>query len=209
MNLAKTMRRKHQQVGDKTVLERWLDEATVGRLATVDEHGYPVIVPVNFAYVDGKIVFHSAREGEKLDNIRRDGKVGFEIDRVFAIVPPLVRGCQTHCFYQSIVIRGRARILDDVKDMEAKERALVLLVRKYSPDFADVPLTDVDKASVAEIAIEHISGKEDFGQTWSPELKLAVARKLMKPGDGEAAEVIARMGLTMDEVIGKGQGGAA
>lgn len=97
------MRRLYQQVNDVVTLEKWLDEATVGRLATVDEYGYPVIKPVNYVYAKGKIFFHSAPQGEKLDHIRREARVGFEIDKVFAIIPPIERGCQTHCFYQSII----------------------------------------------------------------------------------------------------------
>lgn len=195
------MRRRYQQVEDVATLERWLMEAEVGRLATIDENGYPVVKPVNFVYRDGKVFFHSAAAGEKLDAIRRDARVGFEVDRLYAITQPLQRGCQTHCFYQCIIIRGRARLLDSVEEGPARERALRLLVAKYAPDFVDTPLVDVDQTAVVEITIEQISGKEDFGQKWSLERKLTVARVLLERDPQAAKEVIARMGLTTEQVL--------
>jgi nitroimidazol reductase NimA-like FMN-containing flavoprotein (pyridoxamine 5'-phosphate oxidase superfamily) len=189
------MRRAFQLVENRGTLERWLAEAAVGRLATIDEHGYPIIKPVNFVYSDGKIYFHCALTGEKLDDIRRNPKVGFETDRVFAVTPPPERGCQTHCFYESIVARGHARILDNSTERPAKEEALRLLVAKYAPRVADRPLDTTDQTAVVEIAVEHMTGKEDFGQRWSAETKVAVAR-LLRERDGAAAdETIRRMGV--------------
>jgi uncharacterized protein len=194
--MPRPMRRAFQLVEDRDTLERWLAEAAVGRLATIDEHGYPIVKPVNFVYSEGKIYFHSALSGEKLDDIRRDPRVGFEVERVFAVTPPPERGCQTHCFYESIVVRGQARILDDAMERPAKVEALKSLVAKYAPRVADRPLDTTDQTAVVEIAVEHMTGKEDFGQRWSAETKLAVAR-LLRERDGAAAdETIRRMGVT-------------
>lgn len=196
------MRRRYQQVDDPATLERWLDEALVGRLATVDEDGFPVIKPVNFVYSGGKILFHSAREGEKLDDIRRDPRVGFEVERVYQITPPPERACQTHCFYESIVIRGRARIVDGPESRAEKEHALRLLARKYSGARSESPLETVDQTAVVEITIERMTGKEDFGQRWPAERKLRVAKLLYERDGGSAVPIIARMGLDPQQVIG-------
>ena len=193
------MRRAYQEVCEPSRLESWLGEALVGRLATVDEDGFPVIKPVNFVYSDGRIYFHSASEGEKLDDIRRCERVGFEIDRLIAIAEPTERGCQTHAFYQSIVIRGRARILEDPGD---KEAALRLLVRKYAPAMTATPLQGVESTAVVEIAVERMTGKEDCGQNWSAERKLAVARRLYERDGAAAAEAIALLGFSLEEVSG-------
>jgi uncharacterized protein len=193
----RSMRRDYQEVTERATLERWLDEALVGRLATVDEDGFPVIKPVNFAYADGRVYFHSATEGEKLDDIRRSVQVGFEVDRLITISEPPERGCQTHAFYQSIIIRGRARILED---RAAKEAALGLLVRKYSPAVADTPLKGVENTAVVEVIVERMTGKEDFGQRWPVERKLAVARLLYQRDGAAAAEAIAHLGFSLEEV---------
>ncbi len=157
------MRRARLEVREISTLERWLREAPVGRLATVDEDGYPLIKPVNFVYVDGKVFFHSATQGEKVDDIRRDPRVGFEIDHLYDIVAPIDQRCQTHCFYHSIIIRGNARVLDRAEDQAKKEHILRLLVNKYAPAFPEAPLTGADKTAVVEIAIERITGKQDPG----------------------------------------------
>jgi nitroimidazol reductase NimA-like FMN-containing flavoprotein (pyridoxamine 5'-phosphate oxidase superfamily) len=194
------MRRAFSQVTDVAILEEWLTAASVGRLATIDEQGYPVIKPVNYVYADGRVYFHSATEGEKLDDIRRDDRVGFQTERVFAVTPAPGRGCQGHCFYQCIIIRGRARILDRPEDAAEKERALRLVIAKYAPGLEAGPLDNVDKTAVVAIKIEEMTGKEDLGQRWSPEQKLKVA-KLLYARDGESAvEVIERMGLTRAQV---------
>jgi len=200
------MRRRHEQIDDPATLERWLADAVVGRLATIDENGYPVIKPVNFVYADGKILFHSAAEGEKLDDIRRNDKVGFEIDKVLAITPPLEVGCQTHCLFESVIIRGRARILDGTTEREAKERALHLLVKKYAPAMAETRLKWVDQAAVVEISIEQITGKEDLGQNWTPERKLTVAKMLYERDGPAAGLAIARLGVSIEEVAERSQG---
>ena len=194
------MRRAFSEVTDLAVLEEWLRAATVGRLATVDEQGYPVVKPVNYVYADSRVYFHSAPEGEKLDDIRRDDRVGFQVERLFTITPAPARGCQAHCFYQCIIIRGRARILDREADAAAKERALRLLIAKYAPGLESGPLDNVDQTVVVEVTVEAMTGKEDLGQRWSPEHRLRVARLLFER-DGEAAlEVIARMGFTWSDV---------
>ncbi len=158
--MVRQMRRSSQEVTDAETLERWLAEAVVGRLATVDEDGYPVIKPVNFVHEAGKVYFHCAREGEKLDDIRRDSRVGFEMDEVLGIVPTTGRGCQTSCLYRSVIIRGRARILDDDADAALKRRALELIIAKYSSAGPEMGQAEVDACLVVEITIERLSGKE-------------------------------------------------
>ena len=198
--MSRPMRRGFSRVTDAAVLGEWLRAAPVGRLATVDEQGYPVVKPVNYVYADGRVYFHSAVEGEKLDDIRRDGRVGFQVERVFAVTPAPGRGCQAHCFYQCIIIRGRARILDRPEDAAEKERVLRLLIAKYAPGLEAGPLDNVDKTAVVAIAVEEMTGKEDLGQRWSPEQKLKVARLLFARDGDSALEVIEQMGLTREQM---------
>ncbi len=198
--MPRAMRREYQLVTDRDVLERWLHEAVVGRLATVDEDGYPVIKPVNFVYHDGSIYFHGASAGEKLDGIARSDRVGFEIDHVIAVTPPPERGCQTHCLYRSVIVRGRARVLESPEDLAAKRRALELLIAKYSEASPVMAEAAVRETAVVEIRVEHMTGKEDVGQRWSPERKRTVAR-LLRARDGDSSrEAVEALGLSWDEV---------
>lgn len=198
--MPRAMRREYQVVTDQDVLERWLHEAVVGRLATVDEDGYPVIKPVNFVYHDGSIYFHGASAGEKLDDIARCDRVGFEVDHVIAVTPPPERGCQTHCLYRSVIIRGRARVLVAAEDAATKRRALELLIAKHSDASAAMSEAAIQETAVVEIRVEHMTGKEDLGQRWSPERKRAVARLLVARDGDSAREAVEALGLAWDEM---------
>ena len=68
-------------------MEKLLHKATTGRLATIDTDGFPIIIPLNFVLLNQCIYFNSATIGEKLDNIRRNLKVGFEVDQYIVTLP--------------------------------------------------------------------------------------------------------------------------
>ena len=97
------MRRKHCEVTDPREIDRILSSTNIGRLATSGEDGYPYITPVNFIWREGKIYFHSAVVGEKLDNLAREPKVCFEVDVPLAYLDTLLdpKGpvCKVHQFY--------------------------------------------------------------------------------------------------------------
>ena len=62
-------------------IKEFLNEEHVGRIASIDQNGFPQIIPMNFVYINNAIYMHSYLRGEKLDNILRNSKVGFEVDR--------------------------------------------------------------------------------------------------------------------------------
>ena len=62
------MRRFKQQLSEEECLEI-LKTAKRGVLAVLGDEGYPYAVPLDFVYEDGKIYFHCAKEGHKLDAI--------------------------------------------------------------------------------------------------------------------------------------------
>lgn len=201
--MPRAMRRGYQEIRERTVLEDWLRRETVGRLATMDVDGYPVVKPVNFVYEDGVIYFHGAPEGEKLDDIARCDRVGFEVDHVIAVTPPPRKGCQTHCLYRSVIVRGKARVLDGPDDGDAKRRALEALIAKYSDASPEMDEGSIRETAVVAVAVEHMTGKEDVGRRWSPERKQQVARLLVER-DGECArEAVRALGLTWSEVTGR------
>ena len=198
--MPRPMRRAYQLVADEGVLAGWLREAVVGRLATVDADGYPVIKPVNFAYQDGVIYFHSATEGEKLDDVARCDRVGFEVDHVIAVTPPVRHGCQTHCLYRSVIVRGRARLLDRPEDEGAKRRALEALIAKYSEASPEMEAESVRGTAVVAVTVESMTGKEDVGQRWSLERKAQVARLLVERDGERARQAVEALGLDWAEV---------
>ncbi len=57
------------EIKSKEKIKEFLDKEHVGRIASIDENGFPQIIPMNFVFLDDKIYMHSHTRGEKLDNI--------------------------------------------------------------------------------------------------------------------------------------------
>lgn len=72
------MRRKKQELTEKQCLDI-LRRAKTATLALSGDDGYPYSVPMNFVYEDGKIYFHGAKEGHKIDAIKNNPKVSMSI----------------------------------------------------------------------------------------------------------------------------------
>lgn len=134
-----------------------LNRAQVGRVATVSTDGTPYVVPVNFAFEGDRIYFHCALEGMKLDYIKANPKVGFEADELIELYSSPERPCFCGSYYQGVIARGKAAI---VNDREKKMHALWLLVDKYvGTRYGEMPADIVDRTCVVEIIVDEISGK--------------------------------------------------
>ena len=194
------MRKKQCEIKSRAEIDRILERGRVGRMASNGADGYPYITPVNYVYQNGKIYFHCARAGEKLDNIRRDARVCFEVDIPLAYLDLGYYGdnpesCGVTQFYQCVIIRGRAEI---VEDEDEKAAALNGLVASHEPEgrrFQKVtPETKAfDLCDVVAVRIDSISGKQQAAQSKKEEEKRALSTYLKNrdlPGDGEAAELI-------------------
>ncbi|MCR4860025.1 MAG: pyridoxamine 5'-phosphate oxidase family protein [Bacteroidales bacterium] len=109
---------------------------------------------MNYICLDGKICFHCALEGHKLDAIRANGKVCFTV----LSAPHRNEGEWWNCF-TSVVVFGR---IAEVTDPAKAERALRALGEKYFPEGYDIE-TDLrrngPRALVLELTIDHVSGK--------------------------------------------------
>jgi uncharacterized protein len=94
------MRRKFCEITDQQEMIRILNSTNIGRLATMDAEGYPYITPVNFVFHQGCVYFHCAPQGEKLENLGRSTRVGFEVDVPLAYLEvgfnPERDPCRTH-----------------------------------------------------------------------------------------------------------------
>lgn len=149
------MRRKKQLL-PINVTERILETGLVGILGVSGDDDYPYTVPVNYAYEDGKIYFHSAQTGHKLDGIQRNNKVSFCVIDRDEVVPEKFTS-----YFRSAIAFGKAQI---VADEIVKQHAMELLVRKYSPGLEAEGAAEIrrewNRLSVVEITIDHVTGKE-------------------------------------------------
>jgi len=134
-----------------------LARALVGRISTINENGYPYTVAIHFVYENNKIYFHGLSRGQKIDNIKRNSKVCFEVDEMKSLMlDNLDTACKADTEYESVVILGSATILSD---LEKRKSILQAIVQKYAPELPDMPYTMMNGTAVVEIAIEEMTGK--------------------------------------------------
>lgn len=145
-------------------MEEILRRADVGRVALYDGSS-PYIVPVNFLYHEGKIAFHCAWEGKKLDLIRRNSDCCFEVDEFMGEISDHYAS-RCHLDYDSVLAFGKARIENDEDE---KVRLLQLFAEKYSEDYRK-PLSEggkrfgkdrVQECSCVVIDIEELTGRRE------------------------------------------------
>ena len=148
------MRRK-KQVLSKEECELVLERGTSGVLAVLGEGGYPYAVPLSYVYADGKIVFHCAKQGHKLDAIAKNDKVSFCVVDLDDIQPE-----RYTTYFRSVIAFGRARVLEE----EEKRAAREALAAKYTPDDPEGRKQEIEREyralCVVAIEIDHLSGKE-------------------------------------------------
>lgn len=148
------MRRKKQLLSKEETIEI-LKLCTSGVLGVIGDDDYPYTVPVSYAFKDDKLFIHSAKEGHKIDSIKRNDKVTFCVIEKDEVIQ---KTFTTH--FRSASIFGRARILTDDSH---RRYALESLIEKYSPDYIKEGQQEIerewDRVCLVEIKIEHMTGK--------------------------------------------------
>ena len=98
------------QIKSYEKIKEFLQEEHIGRISSIDKNGFPQIIPMNFAFLNDAIYMHSHVKGEKLDNISKNNKVGFEVDRELEFLPSYFEDpCDASLadtLYISVVIKG-------------------------------------------------------------------------------------------------------
>ena len=152
--MKRKMRRQDRLMNFEDAMQL-LTKAEFGVLSSVDEVGQPYGVPVNFVYDgDKSIYFHSASEGHKLDNLKRNPKVCFTI-----VGDVRVMDWKFTTAYESVILFGVAKVVEG----EEKQHALNRMTLKFSLDYMDKFENEIERflqtTSVVKISIEHMSGK--------------------------------------------------
>ena len=150
----------------KSEIDQLLRTAKIGHLG-VCLNNQPYIVPLNFAYENNHIYFHCADSGQKIQFLRNNPSVCFEVAECNATTTGLTL-CDSDTAYRSVVAFGTARI---VTNLEEKTTALRSIVAKYMGDerARDLGSRTVDKyrssqgsaTTVVKITIEHMTGKHN------------------------------------------------
>lgn len=186
--------------------DAWIEEllatAEHGTLGIHCADGWPRAVPLNFVYLHGRIYIHGAHEGEKMTAMARDPRVGFTVVAAGSLIPSYLRHPRSACpatqYYRSVMIRGRARFVDEASE---KAEALQALMEKLQPEGGHERITAgaalyrkaLAGVAVTAIEIESLSGKFKHGQNLAAGVRERVVRGLLERGGALDRETASRI----------------
>ena len=176
----------------------------VGRIASIDDNGYPQIIPMNFSFVNNTVYMHSFPRGEKLENIKKNSKVGFEVDRELEFLPSYfshpTNASQADTLYISVVIKGESVLVEDEAE---KALALNEMMKKYQPEGHYDPLQNndlvLDEVAIIKIIPNSIKGKYKIGQHMDSSSRAILAQKILEKNSSTAKETLKVMGFEITD----------
>lgn len=153
------IRRKDREIKGQEDILHILDTCKVMRIGMYDEDGI-YILPLNFGYTyeEDKMIFyfHAALEGKKLDLLKANPKVGFELDCDHELVGGQI-ACQYGFRYASLVGKGRAEIVEEVGE---KIEALSILMKCQTGKVFEFDEKMASTVAVIKLTAEEFSGKQ-------------------------------------------------
>ena len=121
-----TMRRNDKEIQDRQIMEEVLTKSFICRIAMMDRD-QPYIVPLNYGYLNGSIYIHGAAEGKKLELLRKNNRVCFEIEQHAEIIKS-DSPCGWSTRYRSIIGYGT---IDFITDFDQKKQGLDIIMAHY------------------------------------------------------------------------------
>lgn len=150
------MRKKNREIKDPAVLESILSTATICHLAMMDGNR-PYLLPFNFGYHDGCLYIHAACEGKKIDLLKQNNRVCFEVTLQADVIPG-EKPCHWSTRYRSIVGYGR---VDIITDFDEKCQGLDILMRQQGFQGAlQYEKGSVDLMVILKVTIDEMTGKQ-------------------------------------------------
>jgi len=192
------------EIKSKQKVIEFLGNEQTGRIASIDNDGYPQIIPMNFVFVDDVIYMHSHVKGEKLENITRNNKVGFEVDRNLEFLPSYFfdpnDASLANTFYISVVIKGNGKLIAEKDEMVT---ALNSLMKKYQPEgkYQKIkPQDDVlNHVAVIKVTPEIMTGKYSIGQDMKKDDRIKLAKKIYEKNSPTCKKTLEIMGFKIME----------
>ena len=190
-------------IKSKDKIIKFLSEESTGRISSIDKEGFPQIIPMNFVFLDNSVYMHSHIRGEKIENIKRNSKVGFEVDRNLEFLPSYFSdpddASLADTLYISVVIKGEAILVENKKE---KVLALNGLMKKYQPEGRYTPMREdmdvLDATAVIKVTPKEMNGKYKIGQNMSKEEKIELATKILDKNSKTAKDTVKIMGFAME-----------
>lgn len=148
------MRRKDLEITDRAAIDAVIDAAPVCHLAMCSE-GVPYVVPMCFGYDGTSLSFHSAPRGRKIEMLKKNPRVCFEITIVEGL-KPAAKACDWGMNYRSVIGSGHAVFVEEEGE---KRAALDQLMRHYAKGPFPQDYHGLAHLAVIRVEIDEIAGK--------------------------------------------------
>ncbi len=150
------MRRDEKEITNRREIDSILSKAIVCRIGIID-HETPYIVPMNFGYKDDILYLHSAQDGKKIELLKRNPMVCFEVECDLEIINTGIP-CKWSMNYTSVIGYGKANFITDI---EQKRKALYIIIDHYSPGSSYIfPEKNLKEVTVIKIEISEMTAKK-------------------------------------------------
>ena len=153
------MRKKEKEITDRNVIDLILTKSEICRIAMIDGDK-PYIVPLNYGYFENAIYIHSSPLGKKMELLKLNKNVCFEIEYHSEIIKN-ESPCEWGSEYRSVIGYGHVEI---ITDSEEKRRGLDIIMNHYGkPGKSVYKNSQVDSIVILKLNIEQLTGKQNMG----------------------------------------------
>jgi [ribosomal protein S5]-alanine N-acetyltransferase len=150
------MRKTNQEITDKSILQEILIQSKICRIGMLD-HELPYILPFNYGYRNNQIYIHCASAGKKIDLLKNNPMVCFEIELKADIIKN-DKACKWATSYRSIVGYGKIEILDDITQ---KQQGLeIIMSHNGAPELIEFEPKQTDAVLILKLTIDSLTGKQ-------------------------------------------------
>lgn len=194
-------RQRHQEIKKLDILNS-TKEKTINNNDSKEDDTLNINKNNSYNFIHS-IYMHSHHIGEKIDNIKRNSKVGFEVDREICFLPSYYFHPTDASFadtlYISTVIKGNANF---VTDNEEKAYAMNKMMQKYQTEGGYEKLSksmkSIQHLTVIRIDVKTIDGKYKIGQQWPSNYRIDIAKKIIKrEGTSKAAHILKELKISI------------
>ncbi len=149
------MRRNDKEINDKSIIEDILSSNNHCRIALAKDN-FPYIVIMNYGYFNGYLYFHSSGKGMKLDILKTNSNICYEISDSIEVGKSNI-ACNFSMKYRSVIGQGRVEIIKDLED----KRIGISAIMNQLTDKAnwDIPDNSLVKLTMFKVRTENITGK--------------------------------------------------
>lgn len=156
------MRKAKQEIRGEKILAEILSGTIICRVAMLDGDR-PYIIPFNYGYSDGCLFIHSAPEGKKIDLLKQNPEVCFEVEDKMEITKG-ERACDWSTRYRSVVGYGEVEILSDEA---SKQQGLeVIMAQHGAPELVEFNSKNLGRMVILKLTISSMTGKQS--SNWMP-----------------------------------------